>query len=93
MRSTSILISLSFLLVSCGSFQVDAFKCLLILKQPLDQSYWYCKNPVTQEKKSIWLTDSDKCIRDPSQKCDWIGADVNEVESARKQLQEYCEKN
>lgn len=92
-----ILLKASLLLMgvsSCSSTpKVDAFQCILINvdqegnKTPLDRWYWYCLNALTNEEKSIWLKDSDKCIRE-DKPCKFYGTDVLEIERVKKWYQE-----
>ena len=88
-----ILIKASLLLMgvaSCSSTQkIDAFQCILINVDqdgnttPFEKWYWYCLNNFTQEQKTIWLKDSDKCIRD-QKPCKFYGTDVMEIERVKQ---------
>lgn len=85
---------LSLGISSCGSLpKVDAFECVLVTvdeqanERPLDQWYWFCKNQKSGEKKSIWLKDSTKCIRE-NKPCKWYGTDILEVERVFKFIKE-----
>lgn len=81
---------------SCS--KVDAFRCVMITKdeqglsRPLEQWYWYCYNQKTGDEKSIWLKDSEKCIRDPSQDCKWIGTDILEEKIIKDEFEKQCQK-
>jgi hypothetical protein len=96
MLQKTILIVFSSILVlgfsSCDKKSINAYQCILINKdeqaqeKPLDEWYWFCKNQYTQEKKSIWLKDSVKCIRDQEKECKWYGTDVMEFEIVKKAL-------
>jgi hypothetical protein len=77
--------------------KVDAFECILITvdesgnERPLESWYWFCKNQSTGEKKSIWLKDSTKCIREPEKPCKWYGTDVLEIERVFQQIKDSKE--
>jgi len=55
---------LSICLTACpsGSSKPDAFLCTFILKEPLEESYSFCKNAKTDEEKSVMVSDMAKWI-------------------------------
>lgn len=93
MLQSIILISLSILLMgasSCSSTQkIDAYQCIMVSvdqdgnKKPLEEWYWFCLNQFTQQQKTIWLKDSDKCIRE-DKPCKFYGTDIEEIERVKK---------
>lgn len=98
MRLKIILLTLSLLLFGfSGCSDPNAFRCVLILvddngnKKPTDEWYWFCLNKKTKEEKTIWLKDSDKCIRS-NQECKWIGLDLNEEAAIREHYKKECNK-
>lgn len=85
MLSRICLIFLSLSVLSCNEQKIDAFKCLFMKRDPISESYWFCYNPKTKEEVEIAIQDTGKCIRSNA-KCDWVGSDINEFESAQKQF-------
>jgi hypothetical protein len=73
--------------------RVDAYECILITvdekaeERPLEQWYWFCRNRLTKEEKSIWLKDSTKCIRNSKNSCKWYGTDVLELKIIQDSLE------
>lgn len=80
MRLITLLIILSCCLVGCPAVKPDAYLCTFVIKDPIEQSYSYCKNLKTSEIKSVAVKDMAK----------WITTDPDSFETIRQFYKDQC---
>lgn len=93
-----LILSLVLLLgISSCDKKVDAFRCILITvdengaQRSLDNWYWYCLNPMTNDEKTIAIQDTVKCIRENGL-CKWVATDVLEEKKIKDHYSNQCNK-